>query len=192
MWERMFINPYVVYIEGSSLYEFSSDLCTLCDMRFRGDIFRGFCGRRIIEVSLFSFYSPSLDFPTILSDIIEDQTIKRRMKNTLSMKYWESSPSNSEIKQSAQHTYPLPLHNSEKERKFIQSLWTKRQLQYTHKWYRAQRKEKGKLNKIFDHMYECCIELCIHTYTTESARRRLFTRRPENSERQKRKLDKIV
>lgn len=122
MWERMFINSYVVYIEGTSLYEFSSDLCILCDMRFRGDIFRGFRGRRIIEVSLFSFYSPSLDFPSDPSDIRKDQTIKRRMKNTLSMKYWESSPSNSEIKQSAQHTYPVPLHNSEREKSYPVSL----------------------------------------------------------------------
>lgn len=36
-------------VHDTSMYEFFSDLCSFRDMRFRGDIFWGFCGRQFIK-----------------------------------------------------------------------------------------------------------------------------------------------
>ena len=139
----MFSNPYVVYIEGSSLYEFFSDLCTYSfrDTRFRGDIllFGGFVVVASLKFLSLTIIHP-LNFEKFFIGNYSSNTEDKYLINV------ERSPIHI-VQPKAQHTSRSAKRV--REHIIIQSLWTKQKI-YIHSRFDE---EKGKLNKIFDHMY---------------------------------------
>lgn len=144
----------MLYIEGSSLYEFFSDLCTCSfrDTRFRGDILR--FGGFVVVASL-KFFSLSIIHPLNFEKFfIGNYSSNIEDKYRINI---ERSPIQI-VQPNAQHT----SRSAKRVREdiIIQTLWTKQKV-YIHT---RLEEEKGKLNKIFDHMHECCIKLCIHIH----------------------------